>query len=91
MERLTGEWANVRIDKSTHAALLLVKQRMENARENGQGNHYAYSDRFGVTMDEVIRELIRRDEAHGKRSVKGRQAAKNNREAQSTPESDSAS
>jgi len=70
MEQATDRWIMVRIDRATHAKLLAVKQRMEADHDKSPMRRYETVDRFGLSLDSVIRELIRRDEAHKTRSKK---------------------
>lgn len=72
------EWTSLRVQKSTREALEAIRQTLLTARENDQ---YQVQMRHTVciTVDDVIRELIRRDQSHrerAKRSRKGKGRAK---------------
>jgi len=68
MYREPKQWIMVRIDRVTHAKLAACKRRFESEANAGKPIGEVRVDRFGLSIDSVVNELIRRDEAHRERS-----------------------
>jgi len=88
---MTDRWIMVRIDRTTRLLLNRCKQRYESeGRAKRTADAYDAIDRFGMSLDSVIRELIRRDESHQSRSRKAtqkrREAARVRREEKTASE-----
>jgi len=69
---MATDWKMVRIREGTRQDLERVRASLRRAAEQGQ---YDAANRHDVdiTLDDVIRELIRRDDAKRERAVKSRQ------------------
>jgi len=64
------QWIMVRIDRTTHLLLQRLKTRFESEVSGTASKRYDMIDRFGMSLDAVIRELVRREEGHRERSRK---------------------
>jgi len=67
---LKMEWIMVRLQRETHLLLMGCKMRYESEANAGRLVTNPNSDRHGMSIDSVVRELIRRDEQHKARSKK---------------------
>jgi len=74
----SSEWIMVRVTRDTHTDLMGCKARYESERNAGRPVGNVQVDRFGLSINSVVAELIRRDVSHGSRS---RKAAQKRREA----------
>jgi hypothetical protein len=79
------QWIMVRVDRITHLLLGRVKQRLERETPNNRIVEGGEVERWGLSLDSVIRELIRRDEAHQARSRRAA-AKRRSRRADADPE-----
>ncbi len=64
---MAKKYVMVRITEETSLALHRVRERLENAQIMKGRNPLPETEGFGITMDTVIRELIRRDTEHAAR------------------------
>jgi len=64
------QWIMVRLERTTHMALLACKARYESEANAARPIGSVRVDRFGLSLNSVVEELIRRDEAHRARAVK---------------------
>jgi len=67
------EWIMVRVARDTHAALLRCKARFESESNAARPIGNVKVDRFGLSLDSVVAELIRRDESHKARSKRSQE------------------
>jgi len=70
---MATEWIMVRIDRATRLLLDRVKRRYESEANAARPIGEVKVDRFGLSLDSVIRELIRRDENHRARSKRSQE------------------
>lgn len=69
---MAKEWANVRMTVHTKASLEKFRRKLEQQWIEGRVLHWSPHERFGVSLDLAIRELLIRDAAHGLRARKAR-------------------
>jgi len=67
------QWIMVRLDRTTHAKLLALRASWESDSSNVTTHHQQTTDRFGLSLDSVVNELIRRCEGHKDRVRKAHQ------------------
>jgi hypothetical protein len=66
-------WIQVRLTRETMSLLQLCKGWFQSDRSSAPAKNAIEIDRFGLSMDAVVRELIRRELAHRGRSARSSQ------------------
>lgn len=87
MKSQVEQWAMVRVRKSTLAQLRQCQQLFTRLAEERKLDGLSYTDRFGLSLDSVVRVLLFRDNDHRRRSSKaGRSKAKVHPAEEDSPE-----
>jgi len=76
-----SKWQMVRIAKRTHAKLLAIKERFDNAETLPVDLDRSEQDRFGVSIAAIVEWLILQEEKHRERSKKPRKPSTNGTQA----------
>jgi len=67
------EWIMVRVSLETHTQLTACKRRFESEANAARPIGDVKVERFGLSLDSVVKELIRRDENHRARSKRSQE------------------
>lgn len=82
MGKYTEKWIMIRVRVSTRDRLRRIKSRFESEANASRPIGTIHLDRFGLSVDSLIVELARRDEAHAARGKKARAKGKRTAKAE---------